>query len=94
MASSIWPFRAGSAEVVIGLGKIGFQADGFLKLADCLVDLAFPEQGGAEVVIGLGKIGFQADGFLKLADGFVNLAFLSRAVPRLLWLWRNRVSGG
>ena len=45
---------------------IRVQADGFLELADGLVELAFLDEGGAEVVVCLGVIRFQADGFLKL----------------------------
>ena len=53
IASSVWPFAdEGDAEVVVGLGVIRFQADGFLVLADRLVDLAFLGEGGAEVVVG------------------------------------------
>ena len=48
----------------MGLGVIRFQADGFLKLDDRLVDSAFLEEGDAKVVVSLGVIGFQADGFL------------------------------
>ena len=66
----------GDAEVVVGVGVIRFQADGFLELADRLVGLAFLVEGGAEVVVGVGVIGFQADGFLELADRLVGLAFL------------------
>ena len=65
----------GDAEVVVGLGVIRFQAEGFLELADRLVDLAFLAEGDAEVVVGLGVIRFQADGFLELADRLVGLAF-------------------
>ena len=42
----IWPFLSrASAEVVVGVGVIRFQADGFLELADRLVDLAFLVEG-------------------------------------------------
>ena len=48
------------------------QTDGFLELADRLVNLAFPVEGVAEVVVGVGEIGFQAKGFLVLADRLVD----------------------
>jgi hypothetical protein len=60
----------------MGQGIIRFQADGFLELADRVVDLAFPAEGGAEVVVGSGVIRFQADGLLVLTDRLVQLAFL------------------
>ena len=60
---------------MVGLGEIRFQVDGFLELANRLVDLAFPNEGDAEVVVGLGEIRLQADGFLELPDRLVNLAF-------------------
>ena len=50
----------------MGLGVIRFQAEGFLVLADRLVDLAFLGEGDAEVVVGLGVIRFQAEGFLVI----------------------------
>ena len=79
----------------MGLGVIGFQADGFLELADRLVDLAFHGQGGAEVVVGLGVIGFQADGFLELADRLVGLAFFEEGVAEVVvGVGVIRVSGG
>ncbi len=37
----------------MGVGVIRFQADGFLELADRLVDLAFLAEGNAEVVVGV-----------------------------------------
>src|SRR5208282_5555910 len=67
----------GVAQVVVGRGVIGFQADGILELADRLVDSAFLVEGGAEVVVSLGLIRFQADRFLELADGLVDSAFLA-----------------
>ena len=85
IASSVWPFRQGDAKVVVGLGVIRFQADGFLILADRLVSLAFLDEGGAEIVVGIGVIRLQADGFLELADRPVDLAILEEAMPRLLW---------
>ena len=41
----------GDAEIVVGIGIIRFQADGFLKLADGLVNLALLDEGDAEVVV-------------------------------------------
>ena len=35
----------------MGLGKIGFQPNGFLELADGLAGLAFPVEGNAEIVM-------------------------------------------
>ena len=52
MASSIWPtLGKGHAEVVVGEGGIGLQADGFLELADRLVNLVRFERE-AKVVVG------------------------------------------
>ncbi len=63
-----------ASQVVVGLGVIRFQAEGFLELTDRLVYLAVLAQGGAEVVVGLGVIRFQAEGFLVLPDRLVDLA--------------------
>ncbi len=62
----------------MGLGVIRFEADGFLELADGLVDPALLEEGDAEVVVGVGVIRFEADGFLILADRLVGLALVER----------------
>ena len=52
IASSILAFLVeGDAEVVVGEGVIRFEADGFLELADRLVDLAFLLEGVAEDVV-------------------------------------------
>jgi hypothetical protein len=55
---------------------IRFKADGFPKVADCLVNPAFPTECDTEIVVGVGMIRFQPDGFPKLADGLFSLAFL------------------
>jgi len=65
----------GDAQVVMGLGVIRFEANGFLKLADRVVGLEFVEEGSAEIVVGLSVIRFEADGFLKLAGCLASLAF-------------------
>ena len=68
----------------MGLGVIRFKADGFLELADRLVDSAFPAEGVAEVVVGVGVIRFQAKGFLELADRLVDLAFPAEGVAEVV----------
>lgn len=62
----------------MGLGVIGFQADGLLKLANGLIGLALLHEGVAEVVVEDGVIGVESNGFPVLADGLVNLAFLEK----------------
>ena len=66
------------------IGVIRFEADGFLKLADRLVNPAFLVEGDAKVVVGLGVIRFEAEGFLKLADGLVGPAFLDEGVAEII----------
>ena len=41
----------GDAEVVVGVGVIGIEAEGILELADGLVRLAFLVEDSAEVVV-------------------------------------------
>ncbi len=66
----------------MALGVIRFQAEGFLELADGLVELAFPAEDVAEAEVGLGVIRFQAEGFLELADGLVEFGLSGRGRSR------------
>jgi predicted TIM-barrel enzyme len=77
------------AEVVVGLGITRVETDGFLELADRLIDLALLVQGDAKVVVGSGMIRLQANGLLELADGLVQVAFLVEGDASA---WRNRAS--
>ena len=82
-------------QVVAGVGIVRLESQGFLELADRLVDLAFLAEGDAEVVVGLGVIRFQADGFLVLADRLVGLAFRDEGDCRgCCGRRRDPVSGG
>ena len=69
-----------ASKVVVGESIIGFQADGFLELADRLVHLAFPGKGDTKVAVDLGVIGFQADDFPELPDRLVDLACVQEGV--------------
>jgi len=59
----------------LGIGVSRFEANGFLEMADRLVNPASPGQGDAEVVVGIGIIRLDVDGVLILADGLVAPAF-------------------
>ena len=62
--------------VVIGSGKIGFQFDRLIVVANRLVVLLRFIVGGAAIVVGCGIIGFQSDRLIVFADRFVVILFL------------------
>ena len=67
----------------MGEGVVWLEADGFLILIDCPVNLAFVEEGDAEVEVGVGVIRFEADDFLRnwpIASSICPL--LKKAMPR------------
>jgi len=66
------------------VSTIRFGGDGFLKLVDGLVDLAFLGERVAEVVVGLGVIRLQADGLPVLAERLVQLAFPAAGVAEVV----------
>ena len=78
IASSVRPWLSeGDTELVVGLGVIRVQAEGFLELADRLIHLPLRGERAGEVDVGLGVIGFEAERFLELADRLVQLAFVA-----------------
>jgi len=54
------PFRPARWPVILCVGVIRFQTEGFLVLADRPVNLALLAEGATEVVVGVGVIRFQA----------------------------------
>ena len=71
-------------KVAARLGKIGLQANRFLKLADRFVSPALHAQSRAKVVVGLGKTGVEPDGFPELVDRFVHLGLVTQGSPKVV----------
>ena len=73
IASSNCPrARENKTEVAVGRGaSLRIDPDGFLEMADGLVQPALFQQGNPEVVVGQGEIRVAGEGQVQVVDGFV-----------------------
>ena len=58
----------GEATVVVGLGILGVDPDGFIVVLDCPLVLIHVGVGEATVVVGVGVLGVDPDGFIVVLD--------------------------